>query len=66
MVAADGTKYLGEALTVEALEAMARSVGYGTPIAIAIPAYWSERQSAALRDEFFAQPALAPNGVPPH
>ena len=65
LVAADGTKYLGEALTVEALEAMARTVGYGTPIAIAIPAYWSERQSAALRDEFFAQPALAPNGVPP-
>lgn len=65
LVAADGTKYLGAALTVEALEAMARTVGYGTPIAIAIPAYWSERQSAALRDEFFAQPALAPNGVPP-
>jgi len=65
LVAADGTKYLGEALTVEALEAMARTVGYGTPVAIAIPAYWSERQSAALRDEFFAQPSLAPNGVPP-
>jgi Hsp70 protein len=65
LVAADGTKYLGEALTVEALEAMARTVGYGTPVAIAIPAYWSERQSAALRDEFFAQPRLAPNGVPP-
>ncbi len=65
LVAADGTKYLGEALTVEALEAMARTVGYGTPVTIAIPAYWSERQTAALRDEFFAQPALAPNGVPP-
>jgi hypothetical protein len=65
LVAADGTKYLGEALTVEALEAMARTVGYGTPVVIAFPAYWSERQSAALRDEFFAQPALAPNGVPP-
>ena len=65
LVAADGTKYLGEALTVEALEAMARTVGYGSPVTIAIPAYWSERQSAALRDEFFAQPGLAPNGVPP-
>ncbi len=65
LVAADGTKYLGEALTVEALEAMARTVGYGAPIAIAIPAYWSERQATALRDEFFAQPALAPNGVAP-
>jgi hypothetical protein len=65
LVAADGTKYLGDALTVEALEAMARTVGYGTPVAIAIPAYWSARQSAALRDEFFAQPGLAPDGVPP-
>jgi Hsp70 protein len=65
LVAADGTKYLGEVLTVEALEAMARTVGYGTPVAIAVPAYWSEGQSAALRDEFFAQPGLAPNGVPP-
>ena len=64
-MAADGTKYLGEALTVEALEAMARTVGYGAPITIAVPAYWSERQTAALRNEFFAQPSLAPNGVPP-
>src|SRR5262249_52933092 len=33
LVGADGTKYLGEVLTVEALEAMARTVGYGTPVA---------------------------------
>ncbi|HSS24628.1 MAG TPA: Hsp70 family protein [Mycobacterium sp.] len=65
LVAADGTKYLGEALTVEALEAMVRTVGSGTPLTIAVPAYWSEGQYAALRAEFFAQPALAPNGVPP-
>jgi Hsp70 protein len=65
LVAADGTKYLGEALTVEALEVMARTVGFGTPVTVAVPAYWSKRQYAALRDEFFAQPTLAPNGVPP-
>jgi hypothetical protein len=65
LVAADGTKYLGDALTVEALEAMARAVDYGTPVTIAVPAYWSQEQSAALREEFFAQPGLAPNGVPP-
>jgi hypothetical protein len=65
LVAADGTKYLGEALTVEALEVMARTVGYGTPVTVAVPAYWSEGQHAALRAEFFAQPTLAPNGVPP-
>ncbi|MEE6135621.1 Hsp70 family protein [Mycobacterium sp. 050128] len=65
LVAADGTKYLGDALTVEALEAMARTVDYGTPVTIAVPAYWTPEQSAALREEFFAQPGLAPGGVPP-
>lgn len=65
LVAADGTKYLGEVLTVEAIEAMARAVGYGTPVTIAIPAYWSETQATALREEFFAQPDLARAGVPP-
>jgi hypothetical protein len=65
LVAADGTKYLGEVLTVEAIEAMARTVGYGTPVTIAVPAYWSEAQTTALREEFFAQPDLTRGGVPP-
>lgn len=65
LVAADGTKYLGAALTVEAIEAMARTVGYGTPISIAVPAYWSDEQFAALREEFFAQSELARGGVAP-
>ncbi|OBG94532.1 molecular chaperone [Mycobacterium sp. E3298] len=65
VVAADGTKYLGEVLTVEAIEAMARTVGYGTPITIAVPAYWSDAQFTALREEFFAQPDLARGGVAP-
>ncbi|WP_155772101.1 Hsp70 family protein, partial [Mycobacterium asiaticum] len=62
LVAADGTKYLGQALTIEALEAMARTVGYGTPITIAVPAYWSDNQVAALRQELFAQPDLTAKG----
>lgn len=65
LVASDGTKYLGDALTVEALEVMARSVGYGTPITIAVPAYWTDGQSEALREEFFAQPGLTSDGAPP-
>ncbi|OBF68499.1 molecular chaperone [Mycobacterium sp. 852002-51971_SCH5477799-a] len=65
LVAADGTKYLGAALTVEAIEAMARAVGYGTPITIAVPAYWSHDQFTALREEFFAQSDLARGGVAP-
>jgi hypothetical protein len=65
LVAADGTKYLGHALTIEALEAMARTVGYGAPITVAVPAYWSDNQVAALRQELFAQPDLAARGGPP-
>lgn len=68
LVAADGTKYLGEALTVEALEVMAHTVGTvgpGTAVTIAVPAYWSDAQYAALREEFVAQPGLAPDGTPP-
>ncbi len=65
LVAADGTKYPGEAVTVEAIEAMARTVGSGAPITVAVPAYWSEAQATALRNEFFAQPDLAPRGVAP-
>lgn len=65
LVAADGTKYLGQALTIEALEAMARTVGYGRPITVAVPAYWSDNQVAALRQELFAQPDLAAQGGTP-
>jgi actin-like ATPase involved in cell morphogenesis len=65
LVAADGKRYIGAALTVEALEAMARIVGFGQPIAIAVPAYWADGQTAALRNELLARPALAPNGVQP-
>ncbi|OBG35758.1 Hsp70 family protein [Mycobacterium sp. E3198] len=65
LVAADGTKYLGEVLTVEAIEAMARTVGYGTPVTVAVPSYWSDAQTTALREEFFAQPDLTRGGVAP-
>src|ERR1700747_1148439 len=52
LVHADRTKYLGAPLQAEAIEAMARTTGYGTPVTIAVPAYWSDAQSAALREEF--------------
>lgn len=64
LVAADGTKHLGETLTVEALNAMARMAGYGAPVTIAAPAYWSAGQFAALRGALHTQPALTPDGVP--
>lgn len=65
LTAADGTQYRGETLTAEALEAMTRAVGSGTPDAIAVPAYWSDGQYAALRDALSTQPGLAPDGAPP-
>ncbi len=65
LAAGDGARYRGAALTVEALEAMARTVGYGTPIGIAVPAYWSESQTAVLHNEFRNQPNLTPKGVRP-
>jgi actin-like ATPase involved in cell morphogenesis len=65
LVAADGKGYLGAALAVQALEAMARIVGNGAPIAIAVPAYWSDGQAAAFRNEFRGQSNLTPNGAPP-
>ncbi|SON59235.1 Chaperone protein DnaK [Mycobacterium simulans] len=64
LVAADGTRYPGAALTVAALDAMARTVGYGAPVTIAVPAYWSEGQVAALRQALQTQPTLAPDGAP--
>ncbi|GJO16890.1 hypothetical protein NJB1507_05550 [Mycobacterium marinum] len=63
LIAADGTKYLGEALAVQALSALARTVGYGSPVTIAAPAYWSGAQLGALRGALLTEPALAPNGV---
>jgi hypothetical protein len=66
VLAADGTPHGAERLTAEALEAMARAVGDNAPVTVAVPAYWSADQSAALREALFAQPALTPpGGVPP-
>src|SRR6202165_4551123 len=38
LIAADGSSHRGERLLVEALDAMAHTVGSGAPIAIAVPA----------------------------
>jgi hypothetical protein len=64
LVAADGSPHLGERVLVEALDAMARTVGGGAPIAIAVPAHWGPATVGALRGALRAKPSLAPNGVP--
>jgi Hsp70 protein len=64
LVAADGSPHSGERVLVEALDAMARTVGGGAPIAIAVPAHWGPATVGALRGALRAKPSLAPNGVP--
>ena len=64
LVAADGSAHRGERVLVEALDAMARTVGGGAPVAIAVPAHWGPATVGALRGALRATPSLAPNGVP--
>ena len=64
LVAADGSPHRGERVLVEALDAMARTVGGGAPIAIAVPAHWGPGTVGALRGALRVTPSLAPNGVP--
>jgi hypothetical protein len=64
LVAADGSPHRGERVLVEALDAMARTVGGGAPVAIAVPAHWGPATVGALRGALRAKPSLAPNGVP--
>ncbi|HEX2399005.1 MAG TPA: Hsp70 family protein, partial [Mycobacterium sp.] len=64
LVAADGSTHIGERVLVEALDAMAHTVGGGAPIAIAVPAHWGPGTVGALRGALRAKPSLAPNGVP--
>ncbi|WP_421842606.1 Hsp70 family protein [Mycobacterium sp.] len=65
LVSADGTKYLGNDLTARALDALARTVGSGAPVTIAVPAYWSQGQVAALRNALASHPHMTSNGAPP-
>jgi hypothetical protein len=63
LVAADGSPHRGELVLVEALDAMARTVGGGAPIAIAVPAHWGPGTVGALRGALRTKSSLAPNGV---
>ncbi|MCV7416884.1 Hsp70 family protein [Mycolicibacterium litorale] len=64
IVAADGSAHRGELVLAEALDAMARAVDGGSPIAIAVPAHWGPGSVGALRGALRARPNLAPHGVP--
>ena len=64
LIAADGSPHRGERLLVEALDAMAHTVGDGAPITIAVPAHWGPGVIGSLRGALRNNPNLAPNGVP--
>jgi hypothetical protein len=65
MVAPDGSSHRAEYVLVEALDAMARTVGGGAPITIAVPAHWGPAVVGALRAALRTKPGLNPNGVVP-
>ncbi|KUI47318.1 molecular chaperone [Mycobacterium sp. GA-1199] len=65
LVAADGSPHRGERVLVEALDAMARTVGGGAPVVIAVPAHWGAATTGALAGALRAAPGLAPDGVAP-
>ena len=64
LVAEDGSSHRGERVLAEALDAMARTVGGGAPIAIAVPAHWGPAVIGALRGALRDKPNLSPDGVP--
>ncbi|OBE98608.1 Hsp70 family protein [Mycobacterium sp. 852002-10029_SCH5224772] len=64
LLAADGSSHPSAGLTAAALDGMARSVGYGEPIFIAVPGHWNEHQVCALRAALRGYPALAPDAPP--
>ena len=64
LVAADGSAHQAERVLAEALDAMARAAGGGSPVAIAVPSYWGAAAVGALRGALRSVPALSPGGVP--
>ena len=64
LVAEDGSSHRAERVLVEALDAMAHTVGGGRPVAIAVPAHWGPAVIGALRGALRDKPNLAPGGVP--
>ncbi|BBZ10946.1 Hsp70 family protein [Mycobacterium branderi] len=65
LIAPDGSSHSGDELAVEALDAMARTAGYGAPVAIAVPAHWNPTVVAPLRKALGTKQFLTPGGVPP-
>src|SRR3954469_21594982 len=65
LVASDGSSHRGERVLVEALDAMARLAGGGSPVTIAVPGHWGPGVVGALRSALRVKPGLAADGIPP-
>jgi hypothetical protein len=68
LIAPDGSSHQADRLLVEALDAMGRTVGDGSPpsqVTIAVPAHWGPAVLGPLRAMLRTKPNLSPNGVPP-
>src|SRR5258708_22743255 len=65
LVAADGSPHVGERVLVEALDAMARTVGGGAPVAIAVPAHSRPGTFGTLPGPLRAKPSHAPKELAP-
>jgi serine/threonine protein kinase len=64
MVAADGTSHRAEAVLVEALDSLTRTVGGGTPVTITVPSHWSPATVDSLRAALHGRAGLSPERAP--
>ena len=55
LVASDGSSHRGEIVLVEALDGVARAVGGGTPVTIAVPAHWGPGRGRSPAQRFARQ-----------
>ncbi|UQX10756.1 Hsp70 family protein [Candidatus Mycobacterium methanotrophicum] len=64
LVASDGSVHHRETLMAEALDALARTVGYSDSTVVAVPGHWGQNAVAALRESLLAKPSLETCGMP--
>src|ERR1700712_829952 len=65
LIASDGSSHRADVVLAEALDAIARAAGGGSPVTIAVPSHWGPGVVGTLRNALRAKPGLAPGGVPP-
>lgn len=63
-VAPDGSTHHNDTLAAEALDAMARTAGYGASTVVAVPGFWGLNTVGALRDALRSKPSFGSSGEP--